>query len=85
MLHVRTASGEEVASVTGNNFQTVLELKRHLHTLHGYPVSLQKLVHDGRLLDDDDVDVPEVGEVQLILLAKASEEVTRLASIKSKV
>eukprot|EP00439_Symbiodinium_sp_Y106_P049072 s1373_g6.t1 len=75
MLHVRTASGEEVASVTGHNFQTVLELKRHLRTLHGYPVSLQKLVHDGRLLDDDDVDVPEVGEVQLILLAKASEEV----------
>ncbi|CAE7730983.1 mask [Symbiodinium sp. CCMP2592] len=75
MLHVRTASGEEVASLSGDNFQTGLDLKRHLRTLHGYPVSLQKLVYDGRLLDDDDVDVPEVGEVQLILLAKANEEV----------
>ncbi|CAE7033395.1 mask [Symbiodinium sp. CCMP2456] len=75
MLHVRTASGEEVAALSGDNFQTVLDLKRHLRTLHGYPVSLQKLVFDGRLLDDDDVAVPEVGEMQLILLAEVSEEV----------
>ncbi|CAE7862404.1 unnamed protein product [Symbiodinium microadriaticum] len=58
---------EEVASVS-EDVGEVVDLKRRLRKMHGFPVCLQQLVCDGSCLKDDDR-VKAPAELQLVLVA----------------
>ena len=67
MLHVWRPSGQELAVVSAEDCKDAAALKEHLRELHGFPVSLQLLLHEGNLLDDGaELDAP--ADVQLVLL-----------------
>ncbi|CAE7946390.1 Ankyrin repeat domain-containing protein 50 [Symbiodinium microadriaticum] len=55
MLHITQLSGEELARIPVAEIEDVRSLKLRLHQRHGLPTRFrQKLVHEGRNLDDDE-------------------------------
>ena len=50
MLRVWRPSGQELAAICAAELRAV---KKRLRELHGFPVYLQQLVHEGRILTDD--------------------------------
>ena len=74
MLRVWSVSGQELAAVpTGDAFEDVRGLKRHLRSQHGFPVCLQQLLQAGRCLGDLD---PLAGpaDLNLVLLSALGAE-----------
>ncbi|CAE7218060.1 ANKRD17 [Symbiodinium natans] len=68
MLHVWWAtSGQPLASVTQEELSDVRTLKQHLRALHGFPICIQQLLHDGHCLEDGcKLEAPM--DLQLVLL-----------------
>ena len=52
---------------TAETFADAAALKEHLCELHGFPVSLQQLLHEGNLLDDG-AELAAPTDVQVVLL-----------------
>ena len=67
MLHVWRPSGQALAALGTEEFKDVATLKGHLREVHGFPVYLQQLVHDGSILDDD-TKLAAPMDLQLVLL-----------------
>ena len=67
MLRVWRASGQELAAIRAEEFIKAKEVKQHLLEEHGLPICLQQLVHDGRILADDDK-LDASMDLQLVLL-----------------
>ena len=78
MLRVWRVSGEEVAALPMEDLTDVASLKQRLQGLCRWPRSMQKLLHNGTELNDDEemheLDPPV--EVQLVLLPFDSETST---------
>ena len=74
MLCVWSVSGQKLAAApTGETFEDVLHLKRHLRSQHGVPVCLQQLLHAGRCLEDRASLVGPV-DLQLVLSVLSPEQ-----------
>ena len=72
MLHVWSASGEELAAFRPEEMQELgvtnaATLKQRLRTLLRLPLALQRLVHNGAVLDDS-ATLDSLFDVQLVLL-----------------
>ena len=53
MLHIRLLSGEELTCLPLTELSDVKALKQRLHQEHGLPPRFrQRLLHDGKTLDD---------------------------------
>ena len=52
MIHIWRISGEELAAVSTDRITSVRDVKQALKRLHGFPVFMQQLLHDGHSLDD---------------------------------
>ncbi|CAE7771571.1 Ank2 [Symbiodinium pilosum] len=82
MLTVRLVSGELLAKIPTQELSTVKALKQRLHGLCDAARFRQRLLHDGRLLEDDErLDGPL--ELQLVLLnfiSPSREQVTEIMS-----
>ncbi|OLP82680.1 Ankyrin repeat domain-containing protein 17 [Symbiodinium microadriaticum] len=70
-LRVWSLSGEELASVSLEDFSTVRALKGHLRTQHGFPVCLQQILHDGQVLQDATELRESHSELQMMLRSLA--------------
>ena len=74
MLRVCGLSGAEVAAIpVEEGMGTVQSLKEELRRLHGFPVSLQSILHDGDCLRDVD-ELREPVDLMLVLETLASTE-----------
>ena len=74
MLRIWSVSGQELAAVPeGDMFKDVFDLKCHLRSRHGFPVSLQQLLHAGRCLEDGACLVGPV-DLQLVLFSSLRPE-----------
>eukprot|EP00439_Symbiodinium_sp_Y106_P057419 s1119_g8.t1 len=76
MLRVWSASGQEFAARSMEQFENAAAVKEFLCEVHGFPVYLQQLLHEGNLLVDDDKLAGPM-DVQLVLLT-ISDPATRL-------
>ena len=76
MLHVWSTSGQELAAMSMEELSDVGTLKQHLRQQRGYPVCVQRLLHEGSFLDDaDKLDaLSSALDVQLVLLPVRSSE-----------
>ena len=52
MLRICKISGQELPAVSAEKIGDIRDLKQKLCILHGFPVCLQKLLHEGHSLDD---------------------------------
>ena len=53
MLRVWRPFGQELAAICAAELRDGRAVKKRLRELHGFPVYLQQLVHEGRILTDD--------------------------------
>ena len=67
MVRVYRPSGQELAVKHPQVFQDAASLKQHLREVYGYPVYLQQLLRDGRVLADD-AELDTSVHLQLVLL-----------------
>ncbi|CAE7232179.1 ANKRD50, partial [Symbiodinium sp. CCMP2456] len=72
MLRVWRPSGQELAAVSVEEIKDSVALKEHLRDQHGFPVSLQQLLHDGNVLDDG-AKLAASADLQLVLISDLSE------------
>ncbi|CAE7333388.1 Ank1 [Symbiodinium necroappetens] len=69
MLRVWKASGEELVAISGKELKTVRALKKQLQGYCGLPRFRQRLLLDGRNMEDDEsVDFPTDRDLQLVML-----------------
>ena len=82
MLTVRLVSGELLAKIPTQELSTVRALKQRLHGLCDAARFRQRLLHDGRLLEDDErLDGPlELQVVLLNFISPTREQVTEIMS-----
>ncbi|CAE7566545.1 mask, partial [Symbiodinium pilosum] len=68
MLRIWRMSGQELPAVSIEGISVVRDLKASLCSLHGFPLCMQQLLHNGNGLDDSTkLDAPI--DLQLVLLA----------------
>ncbi|CAE7606188.1 ASB3 [Symbiodinium sp. CCMP2456] len=73
MLRVWKASGEELVAISGKELKTVRALKKQLQGYCGLPRFRQRLLLDGRNLEDDEsLDFPTDRDLQLVMLILVS-------------
>ena len=73
MIRIWKLSGQELPAVSTEEISNVLDLKASLRSLHGFPMCVQRVLHNGNSLDNSTkLDVP-IG-LQLVLLAFSTEE-----------
>ena len=71
MLRIWRMSGQELPAVSTEEISDVKDLKACLRILHGFPMCMQQLYHNGNNLDNSiNIDTPM--DVQLVLLAPSS-------------
>ena len=69
MLHVfYSFSGRELATVSAKDFDHTRALKKHLCELCGFPVYLQSILHNGKILDDYEK-LEATMDLQLVVLS----------------
>ncbi|OLP91012.1 Ankyrin repeat, PH and SEC7 domain containing protein secG [Symbiodinium microadriaticum] len=69
MLRVWKASGEELVAISGKELKTVRALKKQLQGYCGLPRFRQRLLLDGRNMEDDEsLDFPTDRDLQLVML-----------------
>ncbi|OLQ03376.1 Kinase D-interacting substrate of 220 kDa [Symbiodinium microadriaticum] len=68
VFRVWSIAGKELAAMNPSELKDVKTLKRQLRRLHGYPLCLQQLLHNGNALEDA-AKLDEAMTVQLVLLA----------------
>ena len=78
MVRVRGISGQVLATEPTDSLRDVRAVKRHLRTLYHYPVCLQELLQDERVLEDSDL-VDESVDLQLVVLSRFRPEQMREA------
>ena len=71
MLRVWRISGEELAAINAQEVSDVRDLKKILRKLHGFPMCIQKLLHDGKALDSS-TKLENPIDMQLVLLSLSS-------------
>ena len=76
MLHVLIPSGEDLAAIPAADLSTVRNLKHDLHKISGVPPFRQKILHEGKVLEEDVHLDASMESVLLVSLAfrDASEE-----------
>ena len=73
MILICMVSGEELPSISVEGVRHIGDVKRSLRALHGFPLCMQELLHDGKCLKDwERIDAPM--DLQLVLKAPCSGE-----------
>ena len=73
MIHVWTVSGQELPAISLEDVRDVRDLKSTLRRLHGFPICMQQLLHNGNSLDDStQLGASSDMSIQLVLSAPSS-------------
>ena len=73
MLRVRRMSGQELPAVSMEDIRRVWDLKKSLCQLHGFPICMQELMHNGKTLANLTLlDAPM--DIELVLSAPSTAE-----------
>ncbi|CAE7237939.1 ANKHD1 [Symbiodinium natans] len=73
MIRVRSLSGEVLAAAPADDLRSVGAVKCHLRTLYSYPVCLQQLLEDERVLEDSAL-LDGSLDLQLVMLSDLGPE-----------
>ncbi|CAE7700663.1 mask [Symbiodinium pilosum] len=81
MIHVWTVSGQELPAISLEDVRDVRDLKSTLRRLHGFPICMQQLLHNGNSLEDSTQLGPSSDmSMQLVLSAPSSAKQPREAA-----